>query len=188
MNRREFSSKLLLTGLTSPFLANRATAQVEGEPPSFESLKRVYLKLQRSSMQPDRLDFSYGDNVSYRINLRRKCRQFNEDRIIIHKYSPPPLKVTFQEAEKIGEVGVTNNAIICKATKKLGMYYDGIFVANGATSYLVGRKLTHFTKTEKIPFFSDLPVVGSLYRNKSKNDEKNYLLVLIRPSIVNVGG
>ena len=40
----------------------------------------------------------------------------------------------------------------------------------------------------KIPFLGDLPVVGGLFRNTVKRDEKSELLIFVTPRIVNDTG
>jgi type IV pilus assembly protein PilQ len=58
-------------------------------------------------------------------------------------------------------------------------------VENGGTVVLGGI----FTQTEldtinKVPFFGDLPVVGSLFRNSSRTRDKTELLIFITPRVL----
>ena len=41
---------------------------------------------------------------------------------------------------------------------------------------------------KKVPFLGDVPVLGNLFRNKGKNQEKAELLIFVTPKILNVAG
>src|SRR5712692_5365387 len=60
-----------------------------------------------------------------------------------------------------------------------------VLVENGGT-VVIGGIYTQDTNTiiTKVPFFGDLPLLGALFRNNSRRDNKTELLVFITPRIV----
>jgi type IV pilus assembly protein PilQ len=60
-----------------------------------------------------------------------------------------------------------------------------VLVENGGT-VVIGGIYTQDTNVNRaqVPFFGDLPVVGTLFRNTSRRDNKTELLVFITPRIV----
>ena len=60
-----------------------------------------------------------------------------------------------------------------------------VLVADGETIVLGGIYQTSFvTSQSKIPLLGDIPYVGRLFRNDSKSEEKNELLIFITPRIM----
>lgn len=60
-----------------------------------------------------------------------------------------------------------------------------VLVDNGETVVLGGiYERTRNDQMERVPFFSDLPIVGKLFRSKLKEDDKSELLVFVTPKIV----
>lgn len=60
-----------------------------------------------------------------------------------------------------------------------------VLVADGETIVLGGIYQTSFvTSQSKIPFLGDIPYLGRLFRNDSKSEEKNELLIFITPRIM----
>lgn len=60
-----------------------------------------------------------------------------------------------------------------------------ILVDNGETIVLGGvYEQTKSNKVTRVPFFGDLPLVGFLFRNTSKSDDKSELLIFVTPKIV----
>ncbi len=60
-----------------------------------------------------------------------------------------------------------------------------ILVGNGETVVLGGvyeQKRTELT--DRIPFFSDIPVIGAMFRRELKQDEKQELLIFVTPKIM----
>jgi type IV pilus assembly protein PilQ len=60
-----------------------------------------------------------------------------------------------------------------------------VLVNNGETAVLGGI----FTQTtqndvEKVPFFGDIPVLGSLFKHTNKSEEKQELMIFITPRIL----
>jgi type IV pilus assembly protein PilQ len=60
-----------------------------------------------------------------------------------------------------------------------------VLVENGGT-VVIGGIYTQDTNTQttKVPLFGDLPVVGSLFRNNARRDNKTELLIFITPRLV----
>lgn len=60
-----------------------------------------------------------------------------------------------------------------------------VLVADGETIVLGGIYQTSFvTSQSKVPFLGDIPYLGRLFRNDSKSEEKNELLIFITPRIM----
>jgi type IV pilus assembly protein PilQ len=60
-----------------------------------------------------------------------------------------------------------------------------VLVDNGETVVLGGiYERTRNDQINRVPFFSDLPIVGGLFKNKIKSDDKSELLVFVTPKIV----
>ncbi len=63
-----------------------------------------------------------------------------------------------------------------------------VLVNNGETVVLGGiYERTNTSEVQRIPFFGELPVVGALFRNKKRVDEKRELLIFVTPKIVKQG-
>lgn len=61
-----------------------------------------------------------------------------------------------------------------------------VLVDNGQTVVLGGiLERTRQSATDKVPVLGDIPAVGTLFRNKSKRDEKQELLIFVTPKILN---
>lgn len=61
-----------------------------------------------------------------------------------------------------------------------------ILVGNGETAVLGGiYEQTERNDIEKVPFFGDMPIVGNLFKRKTKQDDKSELLIFITPKIMN---
>ena len=60
-----------------------------------------------------------------------------------------------------------------------------VLVDNGETVVLGGvyRRETH-NESDRVPFFGDLPYVGFLFRQTTKSDEKQELLIFVTPKII----
>ena len=60
-----------------------------------------------------------------------------------------------------------------------------VLVQNGGTVVIGGiYTQTQSDVTTKVPVFGDLPYVGFLFRNNSKQDDRNELLIFISPRIM----
>src|SRR6185312_15564638 len=60
-----------------------------------------------------------------------------------------------------------------------------VLVDNGDTIVLGGiYEQTTQTTVNKVPFLGDLPLVGTLFRNVQKQDDKTELLIFVTPKIV----
>ncbi len=187
MKRRDFSRGLLVSGLTAPFVGTgfRAGADQGGAQ---VNLARVFLEIANRRIQPDALVFLNGEQVTYKINLRRMFPLFNEDRAHVPGLNEPTLSVEFKGAHTVGYVRVINNTIAVTPKISLQKSYQNIHLANGGRSYIIGKVLKHTKKEASIPSLAGIPIVGSLFRNKSRSNEKESLLILVRPSIVSPDG
>jgi len=60
-----------------------------------------------------------------------------------------------------------------------------VLVDNGETIVLGGvYEQNKTTNINRVPFFSDLPLVGGLFRNRSEKDEKAELLIFVSPKLL----
>ena len=60
-----------------------------------------------------------------------------------------------------------------------------VLVDNGDTVVLGGVfEQTKRKDLERVPFFSDLPLVGPLFRNEATRDQKTELLIFVTPKII----
>jgi type IV pilus assembly protein PilQ len=83
---------------------------------------------------------------------------------------------------KQDSVGQIFSGVPSVDTKKVSTQ---VLVDNGDTIVLGGifQQETR-TTTTKVPFLGDLPVVGALFRNVAKQDDKTELLIFVTPKIV----
>jgi len=81
--------------------------------------------------------------------------------------------------DSVGQVTAAGFAIDTKHVK------TEVLVENGGTVVIGGIfSQDERNTTTKVPLFGDLPVLGALFRNNSKQDNKTELLVFITPRIV----
>jgi type IV pilus assembly protein PilQ len=60
-----------------------------------------------------------------------------------------------------------------------------VMVENGGTVVLGGiYQQTQTTDVNKVPLFGDIPVLGHLFKNTARTDQKTELLIFITPKIV----
>ena len=60
-----------------------------------------------------------------------------------------------------------------------------VLVNNGETAVLGGiYEQTQRNDVDKVPFFGDLPVLGNLFKRRTKQDDKTELLIFITPKIM----
>ena len=65
------------------------------------------------------------------------------------------------------------------------LFRSNVLVENGGTVVIGGIYTQDAAQTiTKVPLFGDLPVVGNLFRNNSRRDNKTELLVFIAPRVV----
>ena len=60
-----------------------------------------------------------------------------------------------------------------------------VLVANGETAVLGGiYEQTERNDVDKVPFFGDLPVIGNVFKHRTKQEDKTELLIFITPKIM----
>ncbi len=60
-----------------------------------------------------------------------------------------------------------------------------VLVANGETAVLGGiYEQTERNDVDKVPFFGDLPIIGNVFKRRSKQDDRTELLIFITPKIM----
>jgi type IV pilus assembly protein PilQ len=64
-----------------------------------------------------------------------------------------------------------------------------VLVENGGTVVIGGIfEMTEIDDTTKVPLLGDIPVMGALFRNKSKTANKSELLIFITPRVISDRG
>ena len=60
-----------------------------------------------------------------------------------------------------------------------------VLVANGETAVIGGiYEQTERNDVDKVPFFGDLPVIGNVFKHRTKRDDKTELLIFVTPRIM----
>ena len=60
-----------------------------------------------------------------------------------------------------------------------------VLVANGETAVLGGiYEQLERNDVDKVPFFGDLPVIGNVFKHRTKQEDKSELLIFITPKIM----
>jgi type IV pilus assembly protein PilQ len=94
----------------------------------------------------------------------------------------PDNRITMKITIKNNEIGEIINNETSFTTKEA---YTELLVDDGDTVIIGGIRKTRKTTGESgVPFLNQIPVVGWLFKTKSKTDEKQELLIFISPRIV----
>ena len=94
----------------------------------------------------------------------------------------PDDKVIMDLDVKKDKVGIVFNGIPSIDTQNI---QTQILVANGETAVLGGiYQQTERNDVDKVPFFGDLPIIGNVFKRRSKQDDKTELLIFITPKIM----
>ncbi|MBS0215960.1 MAG: type IV pilus secretin PilQ [Proteobacteria bacterium] len=110
------------------------------------------------------------------LELRVTPTITNDDRVFLN------VKVTKDDLDSWLNTPIGNVPIIAKRAVDTAVLMD-----NGQTVVIGG--VYEFKKNDsvhKVPFLGDLPVIGSLFRQKSKSNQKAELLVFLTPRIIRV--
>ncbi len=101
--------------------------------------------------------------------------------VILHVH---PSVVETTEQEKV--VKLNNDTFVLPLAQSNIRESDTIVKArNGEIVVLGGLMQTSFVDTEsKAPFLGDIPLLGNLFKNKRKTEQKKELVILIRPTVV----
>ncbi|MBS0225431.1 MAG: type IV pilus secretin PilQ family protein [Proteobacteria bacterium] len=110
------------------------------------------------------------------LELRVTPTITNDDRVFLN------VKVTKDDLDSWLTTPIGNVPIIAKRAVDTAVLMD-----NGQTVVIGG--VYEFKKSDtlhKVPFLGDLPVIGNLFRQKSKSNQKAELLVFLTPRIIRV--
>ncbi|MBS1187533.1 MAG: type pilus secretin PilQ [Burkholderiaceae bacterium] len=81
--------------------------------------------------------------------------------------------------DSVGQVTTAGYAIDTKHVQ------TQVLVENGGTVVLGGIfQQTQRENVTQIPFFGDIPVVGNLFKNRERTNDKTELLIFITPKII----
>lgn len=94
----------------------------------------------------------------------------------------PDDKIIMDLEVKKDKVGVVFNGVPSIDTQRINTQ---VLVANGETAVLGGvYEQTEINSVDKVPFFGDLPIMGNLFKRKTKQSDKTELLIFITPKIM----
>ena len=101
--------------------------------------------------------------------------------VILHVH---PSVVETSEQEKI--VKLNNDTFVLPLAQSNIRESDTIVKArNGEIVVLGGLMQTSYTESEgKAPLLGDIPVLGNLFKNKRRTEQKKELVILIRPTVI----
>lgn len=97
------------------------------------------------------------------------------------------LALGVKKDEVAGFIGVPGGGSVPQITKR--EVTTAVLINNGQTVVVGG--IYEFEKREdlsKVPFLGDIPGLGNLFRNKSRESEKAELLIFVTPRILQVAG
>ncbi len=94
----------------------------------------------------------------------------------------PDEKIIMELDVKKDKVGTVFNGIPSIDTQNINTQ---VLVGNGETAVLGGIfEQTERNDIDKVPFFGDLPIMGNLFKKKTKQSDKTELLIFITPKIM----
>ncbi len=94
----------------------------------------------------------------------------------------PDDKIIMDLEVKKQKVGQVFNGVPSIDTQNINTQ---VLVSNGETAVLGGIfELTERNDVDKVPFFGDLPVIGNIFKRRTRQDDKTELLIFITPKIM----
>lgn len=94
----------------------------------------------------------------------------------------PDDKIIMELDVKKDKVGAVFNGVPSIDTQNINTQ---VLVGNGETAVLGGIfEQTERNDVDKVPFFGDLPIMGNLFKKKTKQSDKTELLIFITPKIM----
>jgi hypothetical protein len=183
MNRRNFSKNFLAAGLAAPALLGpgSALATNDGE----EKLARLGLVELRlvSALVVITYLIILNQRGPLGINLGRPMPQFDENRAgILGGLGRPTLETLLLTSVLVGAVRRVNSLLyVTPAGPDIAP--SKVLLTHRDRSWEPPGRLTKAALTQ-IPQLSKIPVIGHAFRTTHK--DRSSLLILIRPSIVNV--
>jgi len=94
----------------------------------------------------------------------------------------PDDKIIMDLEVKKDKVGTIFNGVPSIDTQNINTQ---VLVANGETAVLGGiYEQTEINGVDKVPFFGDLPIMGNLFKRKTRSSDKTELLIFITPKIM----
>lgn len=110
------------------------------------------------------------------LELRVTPTITNDDRVFL------TVKVTKDDLDSWLQTSIGNVPIIAKRAVDTAVLMD-----NGQTVVIGGvYEFKNTDSVNKVPFLGDIPLIGSLFRQKSKSNSKAELLVFLTPRIIRV--
>ena len=133
----------------------------------------------------DSLIFLSTNGGGTRYSLKRGFQFRNDDRIPIPGLTPPTALQMARNGRRLAPVLFENGNLISSPPLEIRAAQTILTISDGASTFLIGGMTKLDTeKTETIPRLNRLPVVGALFRNTDSQGDKNELLILVHPSII----
>lgn len=94
-------------------------------------------------------------------------------------------RVVLDIAQEVSDVATTTTSGIDSPTISQRKIHTSVIIENGATLVLGGfiQERDNLTNA-KVPGLGDVPILGNLFKNKSKRRIRTELLILIRPRVI----
>ncbi len=176
-------SKLLALGARIDLLKENGAAHILSEPSVLctnNKASEIYVGQVRSILTSSAAGSNKNDVV--RNNYSR------EDIGITLKVKPrlsSRNKVTLSVEANIEDVDLSSSVSADRPTTTKRKVNTNAIVSNGQTIILGGLiKSSGYGTTSKVPILGDLPIIGSLFRSKGKNESKVNVVIYLTPYIV----
>ncbi|MEA3384037.1 MAG: hypothetical protein U9Q20_05115 [Campylobacterota bacterium] len=168
------------TGLTLNYLKTNGVAKILDETTLLTLEKKDSkflaggtLLIQTSTTSAEGQPVSSITEVNYGLELNIKVEEIINDKYV--KLEIDTSSSTLDHANGVGEMPA-------KKDKKI---ITNVVIENDATVVLGGLINNNYSKNfDKIPFLSDIPILGKLFQSKAFNEGKSELVFFITPTIV----
>jgi len=184
MRRREFNigvTSLAATGLAAPAVANNSQDNDEEDKPGAVAPHgHVVLRTDNGVVQPIRLIIlpTVSDNQVH-ISLLPQFPQDNENRA---SFLSPTLGKRFSNATLAGELRLWNRTLIAALQQE--EVSRELFLMNQAISWFINSGRLAESDNTRIPVLGNLPYLGPIFRRQVASVEKQQLLILVTPTII----
>ncbi|NDJ56017.1 type II secretion system secretin GspD [Enterobacteriaceae bacterium 4M9] len=167
---------MLLTALSSDskndILATPSIVTLDNKEASFNVGQEVPVLTGSQTTSGDNI-FNTVERKTVGIKLKVKPQINDGDSVLLE---------IEQEVSSVADSASTSDLGVTFNTRTVN---NAVLVTSGAT-VVVGGLLDHSSResASKVPLLGDIPVVGNLFRYKSKSREKRNLMLFIRPTII----
>ncbi|WP_212524432.1 hypothetical protein [Actibacterium sp. MT2.3-13A] len=172
LNRRMFA-----TGLAAlPAVRARASEDRDrGAAP--ELVGRVRLNLGPAEIRPDALVLLFEPTLT--VPLDRAFPMSNERRAGL---ITPTLRRRFRKGEAAGNLHHSGPRLVAAPVVQFDL--GDVFLVNGDISWRINARAQAQAGAAPLPGLSELPVIGRMFRGRSGSKDRDNLLILVTPSIL----